>query len=42
MTSIRKGLQKSTNRNTTLDKGSTVQLIKAVFEERFEEHQLEI
>ena len=42
MTSIRKGLQKTTNRNTTLDKESTAQLIKAVFEEEFEEQQLEI
>ena len=41
-TSVRKKLQKDTNGNTTLDKESIIELIKAAFMEEFEKQQQEI
>lgn len=41
-TSVRKKLQKDTNGNTTLDKESFIELIKAAFMEEFEKQQQEI
>ena len=41
-TSVRKKLQKDTNGNTTLDKESFIELIKAAFMEEFEKQQKEI